>query len=243
VSWVMVKICGLTNLDDAAAAWNAGADLLGFVMVPSSPRYVPPPAVGEIMATLRARGCDLTCVAVTCEPSPAVVNEQIRASGANMVQLHGMSDAMRRALSSTLAGDVGRAKREDGAEDEQALRVSAIVAHRVQDGTIDWEAIAAIPAYAHVLDTYDPDVLGGSGRAWDWAGLGSARGQRLRDDAPRIIVAGGLSPENVAQAVNALHPWGVDVSSGVEARPGRKDHRALERFVGAVRAEGVCHGS
>ncbi|MBC7237564.1 MAG: phosphoribosylanthranilate isomerase, partial [Chloroflexi bacterium] len=94
---------------------------------------------------------------------------------------------------------------------------------------IDWRAIRAYPAWAHLFDTYDPQALGGTGHTWDWT---LAQGAEM---SLRLIVAGGLTPENVSLVVHTLRPWGVDVSSGVEATPGRKDPDKVARFVAAVR--------
>ncbi len=215
---VQVKICGLTNLDDARHAWRCGADLLGFVLVPSSPRYVAATEVRHIGDVLRGEGCALPLVIVTTERDATAVTSHLAESGADMVQLHG------------------------GATPELVAAVSApaIVAHGVL-GRIDWGMLQGLPAWAHLLDTHDPVALGGTGRAWDWSLLRQASAESgASESSLRLFVAGGLRPDTVAEAVRQIRPWGVDVSSGVEAAPGRKSHEKVAAFVAAVRdAESV----
>ena len=235
---VQVKICGLTNFDDAAHAWACGADLLGFILVPASPRYVTPGQVAEIAAALRAQGtvrgvkCPLL-VGVVVEGERESIRRLVAESGVDVVQLHGVQ-----ATAELLA----------------ALHTPAIAVHPVQvpgtlevPGTsdagtsaVDWAAMRALPAWAHLLDTHDPKLLGGTGRAWDWS-LAAAGGAFTRnDDRPeRWLVAGGLTPDTVGEAVRLLRPWGVDVSSGVEAAPGRKDHDAVARFIARARGASI----
>ncbi|MFH1084469.1 MAG: phosphoribosylanthranilate isomerase, partial [Chloroflexota bacterium] len=98
-------------------------------------------------------------------------------------------------------------------------------------GAVPWETLRAYPAWAYLLDAYQPGSLGGTGQRWDWAL--AAQG---RPAAARLIVAGGLTPDNVADALRAARPWGVDVSSGVEASPGRKHPVRVADFIAAVRA-------
>jgi phosphoribosylanthranilate isomerase len=239
---VRVKICGLTNLDDAAHAWDCGADLLGFILVPASPRYVTPGQVAEIAAALRAQALarGVACpplVGVMAEGEPEAIQRLVAESGVDVAQLHGVQ-----ATAELLA----------------ALHVPAIVVHQapgtrvVPDaeapGTsdagasaVDWAAMRAIPAWAHLLDTHDPKLLGGTGRAWDWslAAAGDTPTQTDDDRPERWLVAGGLTPDTVGEAVRLLRPWGVDVASGVEAAPGRKDHDAVARFITRARGASI----
>jgi phosphoribosylanthranilate isomerase len=97
---------------------------------------------------------------------------------------------------------------------------------------IDWASLAAYRAWGYVLDGYDPHRLGGTGRTWDW-GLAAGRPEGFG----RTLIAGGLTPDNVAEAIRLARPWGVDVSSGVEAAPGRKDPEKVARFI--ARAKGA----
>ncbi|MHB0857043.1 MAG: phosphoribosylanthranilate isomerase [Anaerolineae bacterium] len=207
----LVKICGLTNIGDARHAAACGADLLGFVMVPSSPRYVTPVQVTEIVQALRAEGRHLPCVGVLEDGDAAHARALVAAAGVDLAQLHG-------AASGQMA-------------ESNDLGVPILRACRVRE-RVPWEVLAAHPAWAYLLDGYAPHALGGTGLAWDWglleAGTDSPQTARVRQ---RLFVAGGLTPDNVAEVVRRLRPLGVDVSSGVEAAPGRKDPARVERFI------------
>ena len=212
-----VKICGLTSLADARWAWRCGADLLGFIFVRSSPRYVPPHAVAPITQALAREGCKARFVGVFADEPAAVVNETARACGLDLAQLHG----------------------QVAPEDLSGLELPAIIARRVSNG-VSWASLSAHGAWAYLLDTHDPARLGGTGRTWDWEQLPQ---EAVRPE--RLIVAGGLTPENVALAIRATRPWGVDVSSGVEAAPGRKDAHKVAAFIRHVREEDrhACDGT
>lgn len=202
-----VKICGLTNLADARWAWQCGADLLGFILVQASPRCIARSAIREIVSTLRHEGCDCKMVGVFAGQPVGEVQLAVDRTGLDLAQLHG--------------GESASYVRE--------LARAAIVARRVRR-QVPWDELLSLDAWAHLLDSYDPNLLGGSGQSWDW---------RLAEQAVlydrRVIIAGGLSPANVGQAVRQLAPWGVDVSSGVEDSPGRKDHDKVRNFVERVR--------
>ena len=204
-----IKICGLTNLRDARWAWNCGADLLGFIFVRSSPRYLPIAEAAAIAGSLREEGCTARLVGVFVDAPIDVVRQTVEACSLDIAQLHGDEDP----------------------EYVRALGMPTIVARRVRD-RVPWEQLAQYDAWAHLLDTYHPQKKGGSGLAWDWSLLRCADLSDLR-----VIVAGGLTPENVTIAMRQAEPWGVDVSSGVEASPGRKDHAAVELFIRNVREE------
>ncbi len=201
-----VKICGLTRLDDALAAAEAGADLLGFVLVPSSPRYVTPARAAEIAAALRGRGAAQLCVGVVAGLPLAQVRGCLEQGGFDLLQVHG----------------------EEAPALAAALYPRAILAIRVT-GPASLEGLANCRAFACLLDARDAERREQAAAPWDWSLLKEA-------GLPgRAIVAGGLHPGNVAQAVRVARPWGVDVASGVEASPGRKDRGAMARFVQAVR--------
>lgn len=203
-----IKICGLTNLDDARGAWRAGADLLGFILVPASPRYVLPRCVCAIATDLRDEGCTASLVGVFAATPTDEIRQVAQQCGLDRVQLHGDGD---------MQGSLAK------------LGAPAIVARRVRD-RCDWETWVCPGAWAILLDRYHPQRLGGSGQVWDWALY-----QPPPPTVARVILAGGLAPENVADAIAAVHPWGVDVSSGVETAPGRKDLRRIEQLIRAVR--------
>lgn len=209
-----VKICGLTTLGDARHAWRAGADLLGFVLVPGTPRYVTPAAAAAMVHALRDEGCEVAMVGVLAYEPPTCGGEHTVASvaagcGFDLVQVH---------------GDPSPAEVAD-------LGVPALVARRVR-GAIDWGALAEYRAWGFVLDGYHPQRLGGTGTGWD---------RRLAANRPaglgRLLIAGGLTPDNVAEAVRLARPWGVDVSSGVESAPRRKDPTRVTRFI--MQAKGM----
>ena len=196
-----IKICGITNADDAGAAVDAGADALGFIFYPRSPRYVTPERVREIVATLPPL---LTTVGVFVNDTPDRVNAVTRECRLNAVQLHGDESP------------------------GQCLDIEhpVIRALRVRDAS--WIADAEqYQVSAFLLDTYAPDKFGGTGQTFDWAVV---EGQPYR-----IILSGGLNPENVGEAIRRVRPYGVDTSSGVESQPGVKDHAKMRAFIDAVR--------
>jgi len=211
---VRVKICGITNLEDALAAAEAGADLLGFVFYPPSPRYVTLERAREIIAALRqsvgaVREPPLLTVGVFVDEELSRVREAIWKCDLDYAQLHGGEPP---AYVAALGG-------------------RAIKALRVRSAA-DVERLGAYQAAAYLLDAYHPTKPGGTGEVWDW-GLAVA----AKRYGP-VILAGGLTPDNVAQVVRRVWPYGVDVSSGVESAPGEKDHDKMRRFVAAVRNEG-----
>ena len=203
-----IKICGNTSLDDAQAAVEMGAWAVGLVHHPESPRYVEPGIAAEIGAALKRR-CEVAGVFVD-----STMDEIVRAAAdeqLTIVQLHG----------------------EQGPQfcREVARRTGAKVmrAFRVRSGA-DIQAAEAFRTDFHLFDAYRPGTVGGTGESFDWELLAGRRSQ-----IPALL-AGGLTPENVGEAILAAKPWGVDVVTGVEAEPGRKDHRKLAAFFEAVRS-------
>lgn len=194
-----MKICGVTSPEDAELAVAAGADLVGFVLVPGTPRYVDP---REARWIREVRGAER--VGVFRGAALQEVLEVRRRLGLDRVQLHG------------------------GEPVEWCARLGAGTIRAVAVGTaVDWTEVAAA-AEAGCVPLLDPG--GGSGRAFDWGLLGGApRGLRFG-------LAGGLRPGNVGEAVRRARPWLVDVSSGVEAEPGRKDPEKVRAFVRNARA-------
>ncbi len=210
-----VKVCGLTNLDDAVAATTAGADLLGFIFFAKSPRNVAPDTVAAIVPTVRAINPAIKTVGVFVNERVEQIRAIVKQTGVDRIQLHGEEDA------SWFA----------------ALAPRAYKALRPADGTAAATAAAAFaPLGAHdgprwMLDAYDPNVYGGTGKRADWAVAAS-----LAEQHPGLLLAGGLTADNVAAAIGMVKPWGVDVASGVEAEPGRKDHAKIRAFIAAARA-------
>ncbi len=198
-----VKVCGITRPEDARAAVDCGAQALGFIFYPPSPRYVEPERAAAIIAGLPP--FVVTVGVFVGEPAEAI-NRIAEHCGLDRMQLHGGEPA--------------------GLLDE--LERPAYRAFRLEaEG--DLAAVEAAPDATVLLDTYDPDLHGGTGRPfnWEWArALGRTR---------RVILAGGLTPENVARALETARPAALDVSSGVEAAPGVKDRARIEAFFRAVR--------
>lgn len=208
---VRVKICGITNLEDALAAVEAGADALGFNFYPRSPRYIEPDRARAIVAQLPPF---VTPVGVFVNEADleamARIVTQVRLA---VVQLHGD---------------------EPPAFCQQAAhRWWVIKAVRVGPDfrPQQW---AHYPAHALLLDTARAGAYGGTGERFDWAWA-----RRAKAFIPRVILAGGLSPENVAAAVDDVRPYAVDVCTGVEARPGKKDPEKMRAFVAAAKAAGL----
>lgn len=198
---MFVKICGITNEDDALLAVAMGADAVGFVFAPS-PRQVAAKLVYDITRRLPP---EILTVGVFRDDLPDRIFDVVARSGVKAVQLHGHESA------STVAA--------------------------VSEG-VRWviKAVSAGSREARVANQFGTDLIlvdapqPGSGRVFDW---------RLTDEIPsgvRMILAGGLTVENVASAIEYVKPWGVDVSSGVESEPGKKDALKLKRFIANARA-------
>jgi phosphoribosylanthranilate isomerase len=200
-----VKVCGIKSLGDALAALDAGADMLGFNFYARSPRYVTPAAARKIVEQLPER---VSCVGVFVnEPAPAEVERIAREAGLGAVQLHGDE-------SPEFCRSLG------GLTTIKALRVGA-------DYTP--ESAAAYQTDAVLLDAYVAGARGGTGHTFDWT-----LATLTRERVPRLFLAGGLNPDNVASAVAAVRPYAVDVCSGVETSPGRKSPELMRRFLRAV---------
>ena len=234
-----VKICGITNLDDAMAATEAGADMLGFVFFPRSPRYIQPERVGEIVATLREYDNTPGFVGVFVNESL----EQVRRIAAfvqlDMAQLHGdESPEMVRDLtfgvetpSRKAVPDQSGSKAPFTGRNLVAQRFIAVRALRPRD---EAEAHSLVHEYgaavsgstpAFIVDAFDAQRFGGTGLRADWSIAAC-----IAREFP-ILLAGGLSVDNVAEAIRTVRPWGVDVSSGVERSPGLKDHDRVRQFI------------
>jgi phosphoribosylanthranilate isomerase len=199
-----IKICGLTRLEDAQRAAELGAAALGFNFYPPSLRYIEPTAARAIIRRLPPF---VTAVGVFANETDAgQVISQAREAGVTTVQVHGPGFP---------------------ALDELLAVFTLLVAVAVREG-FKPEELRKIKPRAYLLDGFDPDRLGGTGRTFDWK---SAR--EAKQYGP-IILAGGLTPENVARAVREVRPFAVDVASGVESAPGIKDAAKLRAFFTAV---------
>ncbi|MGH7731003.1 MAG: phosphoribosylanthranilate isomerase [Candidatus Eiseniibacteriota bacterium] len=206
----VVKVCGITRLEDARAALEAGADWLGFVAWEGSPRQVASEAAAEIVAAL----AEVTAVLVMVAPRPDEALAAARRMGAHRLQLHRVDPATWPAdfpLPSTFAVQVA----EDGG------------------------LAGGLPARDHLLllDTADEIRPGGTGRSFPWERAAVLAAERA------VMLAGGLGPDNVADALERVRPWGVDAASRLESAPGIKDHDLVRRFVQAVRSHDARRGA
>lgn len=201
-----VKICGITNLDDAAEAVRLGAWAIGLIHFAESPRAVEGAEAVRIAAAFR-RKCEV--VGVFVNPELDEVAKAVEDVGLTMVQLNGEEGP-------SFCGEVAR---KTGVKVVKAVHVASAA---------DIHAAEAFRTDFHLFDKRGKGLWGGSGESFDWGLLGERRSQ-----VP-AIVAGGLRPENVAEAIAVTRPYAVDVASGVEAEPGRKDHAAMMAFFEAA---------
>ncbi|MGH2521852.1 MAG: phosphoribosylanthranilate isomerase [Anaerolineales bacterium] len=205
-----IKICGITNLDDALAAIDAGATHLGFNFYPKSPRYITPETCARLQSQISTQSVQsrVTTVGIFVNESPSTIAAILDHCGLDLAQLHGDESPAHLSLL------WGRAYK--------AFRGTA-------DGT-DFAAFARISpgSPALLIDAHTPNFYGGTGQVADWSAARAVAAQFP------IFLAGGLTPENVAGAISHVQPWGVDVASGVESAPGQKDERKMLAFVKAV---------
>jgi phosphoribosylanthranilate isomerase len=203
-----LKFCGITDPRDAARAVDAGAWALGMILWPGSPRYCEPDVAAEIAASYRRR---VEIVGVFVDPTLEQLADAADAAGLTMLQLHGDEGPV----------FCSEAARRTGCRVIKAARVRS---------RADIQALAAFHTPFHLLDSYVHGVPGGTGATFAWELSSTHRG------SVPVILSGGLNPANVADAIAAVRPFAVDVASGVEASPGRKDPAKLEAFAAAVAA-------
>ena len=212
-----IKICGISRREDALHAVQLGVDAIGLVFYPPSPRAVDVPTAVEVVKSLPPF---VTVVALFVDPTLQEVQRVVQAVPVDLIQFHGDESPQDCDRLSLAAG------RTDG------LARSYIKAIRMQDGTdVSAEAKRYAGASALLLDAYRPGVPGGTGEAFEWS--------RVPADLDKpIVLAGGLNPGNVAQAIHQVRPYAVDVSGGVEVdgSKGVKDQAKMTAFVRAVRA-------
>jgi phosphoribosylanthranilate isomerase len=208
---VRVKFCGITNIDDAAEAVRLGAWAVGLIHFHGSPRNVEAAAAVEIAAAFR-RKCEV--VGVFVNPTLDEVARAVEDEGLTMVQLNGNEGA-------SFCAEV---KRRTGLKVAKAVHVASAA---------DVHAAEAFRTDFHLFDRKAKGAWGGTGESFDWELL---RGHR--SEVPAIL-AGGLRPDNVAAAIEIARPYAVDVASGVELEPGRKDHKAMEAFFEAANSLGA----
>ncbi len=221
-----VKICGITTADDALAAIESGADMLGFNFYPKSPRYITPADCARIVSLIPNPQSLITLVGVFVNSPLAEVKAILDDCGLDLAQLHGDEPPE---FLEALDGRAFKGLRP--ATLEQAQAEARRYARRGRRSSGEAYRNQASRAPALLVDACRPGAYGGTGHTGDW-GLARA----LAAEYP-ILLAGGLAPENVAEAVTQVQPWGVDVASGVESSPGRKDARKMAAFVRTVKAD------
>jgi len=194
-----IKICGITNEEDAHLAAHLGADALGFVFYPPSPRCVEPDRVRNIVGSLPPF---LSTVGLFVSEKAGRIREIMSYCGLDIAQLHGEGD-----------------DEDTGLEERRIIR-----ALRVRDEA-SLEGIGGFQSATLLLDTWVEGRMGGTGRTFDWSLAARVA------ESHRVVLAGGLTPENVAEAIRTVRPYGVDVSSGVEMSPGRKDPERMAAFI------------
>ncbi len=194
-----VKICGITNREDARHASACGADALGFVFYPGSPRFVNQDLARRIIADLPPL---VTTVGLFVNEPPARIREVVEFCGLDTVQLHG-----------------------DEEPDQCSYPPCRVIkALRLRE-QMESSVFASYRVSALLLDAYVADQFGGTGQQCNWQQAALVARQQ------RVILAGGLNLENVADAVRQVRPYGVDVSSGVEEKPGKKDPEKVAQFI------------
>jgi len=202
---VKVKICGITNLEDAKTAIAAGCDALGFAFYKKSPRYVSPEKARQIIARLPM---SVTTIGVFVNASEKRVKAIARACRLDMIQFHG---------------------EESPAFCRKFARYKVIKAFRVKD-TLDIARIRRYNTFAYLFDSFVKEKPGGTGKTFHWQLI-----KHLQDLKQPVFLSGGLTQENVAKAIQSAHPAWVDVSSGVELVPGKKDAAKVQGFIKAAK--------
>ena len=256
MTWI--KICGITNLDDALAATDAGANALGFVFYSKSPRHVTAEAARAIVDKLPKQ---VQKVGVFVNQTVDHVRDTAKHVGLTAIQLHGEeSPDFSQALFHKLANGshrptifrswpakvfdvpagqsvgwdpvaVGLVEKDNAYKGKRVHNI-----HVAENGDLFLETHGFRPGVISgvLLDSSTAEERGGTGKQFDWERVQPWAG--IINSISKLIIAGGLRPGNVQEAIHLLHPWGVDVSSGVEREPGKKDPRKVRAFVEAVRA-------
>lgn len=200
-----VKICGITNLDDARAAVNAGCDALGFVFFKKSPRYIEPDRAKEIIRQIPKR---IIKIGVFVNSAERLVKRIAASCKLDILQFHG-------------------AQSPEFCAKFKSYKI--IKVFRVKN-KIDRNQLRKYDAFAFLFDSFTRSKIGGSGKKFDWELIGCLAGS-----AKPVFLSGGLDEKNVRLAIKAAKPDWVDVSSGIELSPGKKDHKKMEKFIRAAK--------
>jgi len=206
VTTVQIKICGVTNVEDARACTELGANMIGFNFYPQSPRYIRPGAVRQIVEAISSGVC---AVGVFVDAGTEEIRTTANAAGVRCVQLHG---------------------RTPPATCRELAREFRVIRAFATDPQFRPEQVSLFNGCDVLIDAHHPSLRGGTGVSCDWLAA-----RKTRSFARFLILSGGLTEQNVGQAIAAVAPHAVDVCSGVESAPGVKEHRALEYFITAVR--------
>jgi len=202
-----VKICGITNLDDALVAIDAGADALGFNFYKPSPRYIAPEAARDIIGQLPES--ILTVGVFVNEQSPQSVKDLARRASVTAIQLHG----------------------DESPDYCRNLADYKIIKALAAGPDFDPQTAHAFDVEAILLDTKDATLRGGTGRVFDWS-----IAKEVKQVVPKLVLAGGLGLQNIEQAIASVDPFGVDACSALEKAPGKKDHERMRAFVKTIRS-------
>jgi len=201
---VQIKICGITNIEDAMAVADSGADALGFVFHPASPRYVTPGRAREIIAVLPPAVCT---VGVFVNLAAVEVLQIAELCSLDFIQLHG-------------------SETREYCRSFPRERLIKALSFRSED---EFAIMADYPVRAFLVDAHDPVRFGGTGRTCDWNVAYKAAARHP------LVLAGGLGTKNILAALEAVRPLAVDLSSGVESAPGKKDHEKIRSVISAVK--------
>ena len=213
---VRVKICGITQCDDALLAEELGVSAVGFVFYPQSPRSIKPEDARFISESL---GPFIARVGVFVDEDPTVVAETAAIAGLTTVQLHGSENP--------------DYLRQLSVETHSRVPLLGIIKVFRVGPDFDPEELRRCPAGAYLLDAFEEGRYGGTGKTFDW--------ERVLPclHYGKIILAGGLTADNITEALRIVKPWGVDVSSGVERKPGIKDHGKMKMFFKKIQMESL----
>jgi phosphoribosylanthranilate isomerase len=204
---VRVKICGITNLEDALLCQKYGADALGFIFYQKSPRYISPEKAAEITAHLSPF---ITKTGVFVNESAENINRTAETAGLSLVQLHG----------------------DESPDFARNIKLPVMKAFRIKEG-FDFKLLEQYPGCSFLLDSFDTDAYGGSGQSFDWQLIP----EKLRH---RIVLAGGVSLENIEKICTDIKPAAVDVSSSLEDAPGIKNHEKVIEFLNRIKGYENC---
>jgi phosphoribosylanthranilate isomerase len=201
---VKIKICGITNMEDAVKAVGLGVDIIGFNFFKRSPRYINPEAASDIAQKLP---CFVYTVGVFANDEPGYIKKVIKLTGIQAVQFHG----------------------NETPAFCDSFNFPIIKAFRIKNKN-SFKDIDKYHVDAYLLDTYETRKFGGTGKIFNWDLI-----KNLKKSSVPIFISGGLNPDNVLQAIKVTNPYAVDVNSGIEKYPGKKDYKLMCDFVYKVR--------